>query len=341
MEFENDLIKLLTKLHEKRVNEKIENENFINVNINNHYDLQDTLENAERYVEMYINEKGKFNNTIQSLSKKIDNQVEEKRNNFNNLKQKLDFVIEKSNNVQKDLNNKKSESLTLKSSYESIKPEYENYNLKLIDLISSVEKQITSKSQNYTEIKSQLSNIIDINKKRYKLEEKILKIKEDDLKYNHEYKNYKLLEQESTLDNNFLSAINDNLITNQKEIKDIKQNLTSEINKLSKLTNQNENINKLELEKSHFSEQYKETRKKYKELIKEQEEMELIIQELMKKKNKLNSNINAKEIENNLRINKKKNDLNEIQKIIKNVENELLNDIVKHKDVSSHKISLY
>ena len=69
--------------------------------------------------------------------------------------------------------------------------------------------------------------------------------------------------------------------------------------------------------------------------------MELIIQELMKKKNKLNSNINAKEIENNLRINKKKNDLNEIQKIIKNVENELLNDIVKHKDVSSHKISLY
>jgi hypothetical protein len=339
MEFENDLIKLLTKLHEKRLNNRGEDSDIIAVNVKNNFDLRQLIEEAERYTALITKDKISYNNTLTNTLLNINNKVSRKNEYLNKLKEQLENVIEKSSIIQLELNNKKNEEISVKASYDSITPEYENMNYRILDNIKKETAMLNDKTQNMTNINYKLKSISNRLKKRDSLIDSFYTTKENS---NHNQIEYKILDkenEESEHDFKFLNAIKINLKNNEKDIKSFIDNTTDVMKNLSQIIDEDNN-KKLQIEKDQLNEQYQDNRKNYKKYLTEHEEIEYEIQDLMKKKNKLKNKFSEKEIEDNLNSNNVNDEIIQLEKSIKKSEAELVAEFKNHQEVNNFKSSM-
>jgi len=89
----------------------------------------------------------------------------------------------------------------------------------------------------------------------------------------------------------------------------------------------------MEKEKSKHNDNYLENNKKMKELFSEHEKIENEVKDLLKRKNKLNNDLNSKEIEENILISNRRNILNNLRNEYKKSKIEVIDILKNNKEV--------
>lgn len=333
-EFETDLLKLLTRIHSKKIqDENAKNgKELISVKIKNFYDLTDFLSSINKIKDKIIQEKNNYYKTILELSDKLNKYIQMNQNNLSNLKDKYDKIIEKSNNINKDLNEKKTLQIKLKTNYENIRPEYESSNEKFVNnVVNNIKNFNKDNSQNFLYFNKK---IVDLNREienRNELKEQILKLKEDYEKFDIEANLVKKTRRNSKLDKKLFEVIQNNMQNNINQLKQSFTNTTLILGALKRESEDKTNLSKFEIEKNQQNELYKSTNKQIRDLLVDHEKIQYEITDLMKKKNKLKEYRNSKELENNLKINKVKSEISGLESDIKNIETKMLKNVKDHK----------
>lgn len=332
-EFETDLLKLLAKLHQKKNNNLKKEKGLLNVRIKNVYDLREFFAGVNKYKGSLKIEKEEYNKFIKELEEKYTERLKENKKGLETLKTKFDNIIEKSNQVHKEINEKKTDQIQTKSLYQGIRPEYENSNQNFLDNILEKIKTFNSNSKNYLSFNKKVSDLNNDVSTREALQGNILKLKEKSKKYEIEAKHVKRALNESKMEKQLFNVIDSNLKNNLNEMKKGLLNTNDFIVSLRKVAKDPINLQKLEMEKSQQNETYKETNKQIKGLLTTHEKVQNEIKNLMKKKNKLKEELNAKDIESNIKMNKIKNSISTLESGIKQTEGKMLQNVKSQKTV--------
>jgi predicted nucleic acid-binding Zn-ribbon protein len=331
-EFENDLIKLLTKFHEKRNNERNSvNNDLIPVSIKNTYDLRDFLNNIENYRSNLLSEKEGYKGELEGVVKRLSERLGKSTENFQKIKEKLDFVIERTNYLQSQLNINKSDEMTIKSAYEVLRPEYEAINEKLLNNAINRHKVFNTNIGDYEGFAAKLTDVIDHLGKIEKERGDLNSAKTEAEKLEIEYKLHKGIMEDANFDKKFLKAIDHGVESSLDDIKLEEEKIQKNI----KSYPDNNRQKNLEIEKNQNNEQYKKSSRRIKELTTEQEEIENHIKDLIKKKNKIRTEINTKNIESNLKISNLKSEIARKEVEIKETKRKMISETLSHKNVNS------
>jgi chromosome segregation ATPase len=331
MEFENDLIKLLTKLHEKRRSSNENDNAFINVRINNTYDLRDFLDNIDGIKMEILKQKENYKDLIFEEAKKLSERIEKNKENFNKIKQRLDFVIEKTNFIQGEINIQKSEEMNIKSSLDVIKPEYENINEKFFNNAMKKGKVFNTVVSDFNNFNNKLSNLTSDLEKRDSLKESLENLKRESNKTEIELNINKKLAEETHGEAKFLNTIDEVIKSNFEEIKLENNKIDANLKTLKDRLKNNERSKSLDSHKNEIIDYYKTNSKEVKKLIAEQEELDIEIKEIMKKKNKIKTEINTNDIEHSLKLSNLKSDINKTEQQIKEFKKLLVQNILNSK----------
>jgi hypothetical protein len=302
MEFENDLIKLLTKLHEKR---NIQDDGLINVRVNNIYDLREFIQSIGNSYKDILSSDENYRNNILELSKRLSDKLMSQKDDFTKVKQKLDFVVEKTNYIQSEINNRKADEMTVKSGYQVLRPEYEAQNEKLFNNIVNKGKIFNNASSDFNTFNAKLSELISDIEKRNRVKDDLEKVTGEVDKLSIEMKFDISITKESHAESKFLKAIAENIENDNKDIIAEQNKLEGHIEDLKCHLGRNTKG----LDKIQTNEQYKLTTKQIKQLLTEQEDLEVEIKELMKNKNKIKTEINTKDIEHTLKVSNLKSEI--------------------------------
>jgi regulator of replication initiation timing len=340
-EFEADLMKLISKLHQKKNEEGNRKKDFVTVKIRKVYDLQQTLNQVSKMKNQILKEKNEDHKNLLFNVQKLEKQLSANQKDLSQLKQKNDKVISETNRLNIESNLKRSEEITAKSEYENSKSEYERDSEKFMkNLLHTVKSFNGDFSQNsghakiFTNLNKKISSLNSNLDKRNKLQDFILKQKQKTQQTEIELQNLRQVHQESKYDKKLFSLLNANIENNINQINTGYFNSTVALNSLRKIVNDRENRNKLEIEKSQQNEVYRDTNKKIKMYLTELEQVQNSVKDLMKKKNKLKEELNSKEIESGLKIDKLKSEVSDLNKEMKAVEEVMLNNVKDQKTVS-------
>ncbi len=330
---EEDLIRLISKIHNEKLQKKEKEKNLIDVKIENLFDIKEYLKTIELIKFKNENDKEEYKKSLENLKIKNEHEIETLQNQLKQIQIKYDYIIDKSNILSKDLNEKKIQELKEKADYDAIKSELETKSDKLSSKFKNLKKNFEKRNEEFIDFNKKISNINHILKNQ-----KVSKTEYLNKKREHNFMdkeiilNNKLLKEEES-DKKFFDLINTNISKEAKEINlsSIKSNV--KIQNLQKISFDNENHRKLEMEKDQQYEFSREYNNKIKELLKNNENLENDVKDLMIKKNKLKVDIYKKEIENKLKNNEFKKEINNLNDNIKKTENEMLNNVKEQKKV--------
>jgi len=332
---EEDLVRLLTKIQNKNLEDKkLKGPNTIDVKVENLYDIKGHLEILNNLKEKNEKEKEEIKKSLEERKFKYEKMNDKIHSRLKSIRIKNDEIIDKNNKLSKELNDKKNEEIKQKSNYEMIKSEMDSKNEKLNISIKNFRNQFEKKNEEIVEFEKKISNIYHLLKsQRDSKNEYLLQMKEQKHIDNEIFLNSKMLTEEES-DKKFFDIINSNISKEAKQINlsSIESNL--KVQNLRKITFDNENLKKLEIEKDQQHEYSREYNIKIKEFLKTHENIENDIKDLMIKKNKLKDEIMKREIESNLKKNDYRNDINDLTNNIKNIETEMLNNIKEQKKVN-------
>lgn len=340
-EFESDLMKLLSKIHQKKNEEGKRKKDFITVKIRKVFDLQESLNQVSKMKNQILKEKKEDQNNFLSTAEKLEKTLSANQVDLSKLKEKNDKVISETNRISTESNHRRSEENTAKSDYEASKSEYDRDSEKFLKNLLHTVKSFNGENSEYaghakvyTNLNKKISSLNSNLDKRNKLQDFILKQKHKNQKTEIELQNIRQVFQESKYDKKLFSLLNSNIENNVNQINTGFFNSTVALNSLRKVVNDRENRNKLEIEKSQQNEVYRDTNKKIKNYLTELEQLQNSVKDLMKKKNKLKEELNSKEIESGLKIDKLKSDISDINKGMKSLEDVMLNNVKDQKTVS-------
>lgn len=332
-EFEADLVSLLSKFHNKQQQNLKKDKDLVKVKIQNVIDLQDNMVEAEKQKLNFQTERESYKKDLDSSTEKLTNQIKDNQNNLSSLKDNFDKIIETSNQVHKDMIEKKTEQIQLKTIYENIKPEYEIYNERFYNKLIATKKSLDKQTNSFQDFNKKLSEVNLLLNKRSKLQGSLLKAKEINEKNELEMKKMKSSSNESKLEAKLFKAIESNLQSNNNEVEKSTEKSSKYILSLRKLSKDKENHKKLEIEKSQQNELFKDTTNKIKGLLHAHEKLQYEIQGLIKTKNKLKQQLSSKDIENSLKLDKLKNEIFDLQRSVKDNQSKILGNIKSHKTV--------
>lgn len=340
-EFESDLMKLLSKIHQKKNEEGKRKKDFVTVKIRKVFDLQESLNQVSKMKNQILKEKKEDQNNFLSTAEKLEKTLSANQVDLSKLKEKNDKVISETNRISTESNHRRSEENTAKSDYEASKSEYDRDSEKFLKNLLHTVKSFNGENSEYaghakvyTNLNKKISSLNSNLDKRNKLQDFILKQKHKNQKTEIELQNIRQVFQESKYDKKLFSLLNSNIENNVNQINTGFFNSTVALNSLRKVVNDRENRNKLEIEKSQQNEVYRDTNKKIKNYLTELEQLQNSVKDLMKKKNKLKEELNSKEIESGLKIDKLKSDISDINKGMKTLEDVMLNNVKDQKTVS-------
>jgi hypothetical protein len=340
-EFESDLMKLLSKIHQKKNEEGKRKKDFVTVKIRKVFDLQESLNQVSKMKNQILKEKKEDQNNFLSTAEKLEKTLSANQVDLSKLKEKNDKVISETNRISTESNHRRSEENTAKSDYEASKSEYDRDSEKFLKNLLHTVKSFNGENSEYaghakvyTNLNKKISSLNSNLDKRNKLQDFILKQKHKNQKTEIELQNIRQVFQESKYDKKLFSLLNSNIENNVNQINTGFFNSTVALNSLRKVVNDRENRNKLEIEKSQQNEVYRDTNKKIKNYLTELEQLQNSVKDLMKKKNKLKEELNSKEIESGLKIDKLKSDISDINKGMKSLEDVMLNNVKDQKTVS-------
>jgi hypothetical protein len=340
-EFEADLVKLLTKLHQKKKETK---NDLVSVRVRNVYDLQEQLEMIKKNKENIISEKNQEIKDLNSQNKKMDSNLNENKTKLADLKVKYDKVIEQNNLVNNQSNLKRSNLSDLKSAYQNAKSDFDESNEKFLNNLISTGKLLNGSKKTYNNeennsaglylnFNDKISNLENNLAKRNLLQEDILKSKESTQKIEIQLNKLNSVANESRLDKKLFNILNSNIQANMNQLKSGILNSTIFITSLNKIINDKENRNKLEIEKTQQNEVFADTNKNIKNLLSALEQSQVEVKDLMKKKSKVQEELLSREIENNIKSDRVKSEIVELNSEIKKAETEMLTNVKNQKSV--------
>ena len=335
-EFENTLIKLLKNLQNKRL-EKLKDKNPnspIDVKIEKVFDLNYYIKDLDNIKNKNENSKKEYYNYLEKKSNLIAQKNSLIQKSIIKLKDKYNNIIENSNLVNKNLNDRKTEEIKANAAFNNKQMEYDNINGKFLYKVQNLKNNFDKNSNKhfnfYHRNLSNLKNSMDLRKIT---KDEMLKTKLKENKIDLQYKEYKKLDAEQQADFKMFNLISKSLVEEAKNYNLNSLNSNVKIENLNKAAVDESNFRKLEFEKEQQNEFGKEYNKKLKDLLSENENIQNEIKELDKKKNRISLKLKKKEIEIALKTSSEKNEVKILQNQIKTMQDKILKNIKKQKTV--------
>lgn len=335
-EFENTLINLLKNMKKKRIDNlhNSKKNEFIDIKIDNVYDINEFSNNIKKINLETENSKKDYYHFLEKKSNLIQGKNKIIQSSIIKLKDKFDNIIENSNNINNNLNEKKTSELQTSSDINSKQMELDNLNknnlLKTQNLKSKIENSTEKHLSSYRNNLSSLKNSMELRKTA---KEEMINTQLKEKKADLEFKELEKLDIEQQGDLKLFKIISKNLSEESKNFNLNSLNSIAKIDNYKKILNDYSGSKKLEFEKDQQNEYNKEYNKKIKDLLRENEGIQNEIKELDKKKNRLGLKLKKKEIEIALKSSEDKNEIKNLKKKIQLLQLKILNNIKKQKTV--------
>jgi len=338
---DNDIDKFflnsLTYFMKNRNSRRNESKNIVSVKVKDTYDLtspMNELLNIKRKVEdEIVSSKEKMTKII----KNVDKRFKEVQVNVGKSKDSFDKIIQKSNDINNELNKKKDISTQEKANLESSKQEVDGKLNSLSKEVKGINMKIKENRDTYGNYNSKVNTLYKNLANRNDLLKSLSNLRINSGKTLIQSTNLRKIDKKSTSDGKILSMIDKDIRSINNGLESSFKNATKSISNLRKVMTDQLNVKNLEFEKGQHNEEYQRLQRTIKSLLEGNEVEQNKIKELEKKKNKIKETLNGKEIESKILNDKMRNEIKTIRESITVEEKNLVHIANTHKDVLKEK----